>query len=428
MKTTQKNISDSKIEIIFEFDKNDVESQIEKATANLAGNIKMDGFREGKVPANIVKQTVGDMSVFDEALKLAIQKAYPEYVEKNNISIISQPDVLITKLDPEGISECKITVEIIPVLNVKNYKEKANEIMKTKKEVKVEDKEVEDTINWVLESRSNFKELDREVQEHDIVDINYEIIVDGKEQEDLKTVDYKFVVSKEQTFIELNNGVLGMKKGDVKEIEITFKKEFFVEALREKKGIIKVTLNKILQREIPELNDEFVKKLGKFENVDGFKKNIQDGILQEKQAQEEERIKLAILDNISKDIHVEIPKVLIDKEVERILEEIKYRVKDMGMEFCTYLQQIKKTEEEIKKDVYEDARIKVLNVLILREIIELEKINVSEEEIHNKTQQIINDLSYQNPNIKDVDINTINNYSEEILKNEKVFNFLMNKI
>lgn len=146
MKTTQKNLNDSKIEIIFEFDKNDIEDQIKKATENLASNIKLDGFREGKVPANLVKQTVGDISVFDEALRLTIQKAYPEYIEGNKINIVSQPDVLITKMDPEGVSECKITVEIIPILNLKNYKEKALEIVKTKKEVKVEEKEIEDTI------------------------------------------------------------------------------------------------------------------------------------------------------------------------------------------------------------------------------------------------------------------------------------------
>jgi trigger factor len=146
MKTIQKQMTDSKIEITFTFDKNDIDPQMAKATENLASNIKLDGFRAGKVPANIVKQTVGDISVFDEALRLTIQKVYPEYIEQNRIGVISQPEVLITKLVPEGESECKITVEIIPLLNVKNYKEKAKEIMKTKKETKVEDREVEDTI------------------------------------------------------------------------------------------------------------------------------------------------------------------------------------------------------------------------------------------------------------------------------------------
>jgi trigger factor len=85
MKTNQKQINDSKIEIIFEFDKNDVAPQIDKATQNLSANVKMDGFREGKVPADIIKKTIGEIDLYDEALKLTIQNAYPEYVEKNNL-------------------------------------------------------------------------------------------------------------------------------------------------------------------------------------------------------------------------------------------------------------------------------------------------------------------------------------------------------
>ncbi|MDD3808132.1 MAG: hypothetical protein PHG49_00970 [Candidatus Pacebacteria bacterium] len=218
-----------------------------------------------------------------------------------------------------------------------------------------------------------------------------------------------------------------MKKGETKDIDITFGKDFFVEALRGKKGIIKLTLNKILQREIPELTDEFVKKLGKFENVSSFKDNIKNGILEEKKMKEEERIRLNILENIRKDVKIEVPEVLVNKEIERMIGEVKYKIANMGMEFEEYLKQIKKTEEDIKKDMYEDAKQKVLNILILREIIDLEKISVSEKEIQEKSQQIINDISYQNPNAKDIDMNTVNNYSEEILKNEKVFNVLMNQ-
>ncbi|MDD3156242.1 MAG: hypothetical protein PHP14_02345 [Candidatus Pacebacteria bacterium] len=218
-----------------------------------------------------------------------------------------------------------------------------------------------------------------------------------------------------------------MKKGETKDIDVTFGKDFFVEALRGKKGIIKLTLNKILQREIPELTDDFVKKLGKFENVSSFKDNIKNGILEEKKMKEEERIRLNILENIRKDVKIEVPEVLVNKEIERMIGEVKYKIANMGMEFEEYLKQIKKTEEDIKKDMYEDAKQKVLNILILREIIDLEKISVSEKEIQEKSQQIINDISYQNPNAKDIDMNTVNNYSEEILKNEKVFNVLMNQ-
>ncbi len=277
-----------------------------------------------------------------------------------------------------------------------------------------------------MESRSNFIELTRPAQENDIVDINYDVVVDNENQEDLKAVDYKFIISKEQTFPELNQAMIGMNKGDAKDVAITFKKDFYVEALKNKTGTLKVVLNKILQRQVPELTDEFVKKLGKFENVEAFKKNIADGMQMEKQLQEEDRIKVAILTELQKDINVDLPEVLIIRESDRMIEEIKYRISEMGMNFEDYLKQINKSEEDIRKDMRDEAKRKVLNALILREIINLEKITVSQEEIHEKTQQIINDLTYQNPNVKDIDMETLKGYSEEIIKNEKVFKFLMN--
>ncbi len=425
MKSEQKQLSASKIEITFEFEKQDIDPFTKKAAENLSTNMKIDGFREGKIPEEIVKKTVGDIGIWDEALRLTIQDQYPKYIEANNIGIIDQPDVVITKFDPQTTSECKITVEIIPSVPLKNYKEQAQKIAKTRKDVKVEDKEIEDTIKWILESRSSFTELDRPAEENDIVDVNYDVLVDDQTQEELKAINYKFIISKEETFPELNQGVIGMKKNDIKDIPIVFKKDFYIEALKGKNGVLKVTLNKILKRQIPELTDEFVKSLGKFENVDAFKKNLNDGILQEKQMQEEDRIKVAILDEIQKDVSLELPEVLIKRETDRMIDEIKHQISHMNMEFDAYLNQIKKTEEDIRKDIRGDAEKKVLNALILREIIKLEKITVSPEEIHEKSQQIINDLSYQNPNVKDIDMETLNGYSEEIIKNEKVFKLLM---
>lgn len=425
MKSEQKQLSASKIEITFEFDKQDIDIHTKKAAENLSTNMKIDGFREGKIPADIVKKTVGDDGIWDEALRLTIQEQYPIYIEANHISVVDQPNVVITKFDPKTTSECKITVEVVPSIPLKNYKEQASKIAKTRKDVKVEDKEIEDTIKWILESRSTFIELDRPAIDSDIVDISYDVLVDDKAQEELKAINYKFIISKEETFPELNQALIEMKKGDTKNVPMVFKKDFYIESLKEKNGILKVTLNKILQRQIPELTDEFVKKLGNFDNIEAFKKNMHDGILQEKQLQEEDRIKTAILDELRKDINIDLPEVLVSRELDRMIEELKYRISEMNMGFDEYLNQIKKTEDDIRKDIREDAKRKVLNALILREIINLEKIVISPEDIHTKAQQIINDLSYQNPNVKDIDMETLKGYSEEILKNEKVFQILM---
>jgi trigger factor len=146
MKTTQNQLSNCKLEIVFEFDENDIKPNIDKAIENISKDMKLDGFRAGKVPNEMVKQKVGDAVIFDEAVRLSIQQKYPEYIEANDIEVVASPDVLITKLVVNKEAECKITVEIIPGLTLKNYKEVAKEAMKDKKEVKVEEAEIEDTI------------------------------------------------------------------------------------------------------------------------------------------------------------------------------------------------------------------------------------------------------------------------------------------
>jgi trigger factor len=146
MKTTQNQLSNCKIEIVFEFDENDINPNINKALENIASDVKIDGFRTGKVPGEIIKQKVGDATIFDEAVRLTIQQKYPEYVEGNNIEVVSSPDVLITKLVVNKEAECKITVEVIPALEVKGYVAIAKEATKDKKEMKAEESEINDTI------------------------------------------------------------------------------------------------------------------------------------------------------------------------------------------------------------------------------------------------------------------------------------------
>ena len=146
MKTTQNQLSNCKIEIVFEFDENDINPNTNKALENIASDVKIDGFRAGKVPGEIIKQKVGDAAIFDEAVRLTIQQKYPEYVEGNNIEVVSSPDVLITKLVVNKEAECKITVEVIPSLEVKGYAAIAKEATKDKKEMKAEESEINDTI------------------------------------------------------------------------------------------------------------------------------------------------------------------------------------------------------------------------------------------------------------------------------------------
>lgn len=405
--------------------KEDIVPFLTKAADSLSANLKMDGFRPGKVPGEIATKQFGENVVFEEAVVMFIKEAYPKYIEENKIEVVSSPELEITKMVVNEEAECKIKVQIVPSVDLKNYKEKAKEALKEKKEIQVTDADVDTTLNWLRESRSEFKELERGIENGDIVDASYKLFIDEQERPDLAAENYKFIVGKEPVFSAFNTDLMGLKKEDQKDVQVVFPGDYSIEDLRNKNALVKMTINKIMKREIPELNDDFAKKLGKFETVEQLKNNIRDGVQKEKEIQEEERIRLLILEKIKADISVELPEVLVERETKNTFEDVKNKIAEMGMEFTEYLNQIKKTEEDVKKDIAVEAKNKVMNALILREIIRLEKIEPTQEEIDQRAQDIISEISIQNPGAKNIDINMIKNYSAEILRNEKVFDLLL---
>lgn len=425
MKTSKTNVHDSLIEVTFNMTKEDIVPFLAKAADSLSANLKMDGFRPGKVPGEIVAKQFGENVVFEEAVVMFIKESYPKYIEENKIEVVSSPELEITKMVVNEEAECKIKVQIVPSVDLKNYKEKAKEALKEKKEIQVTDADIDTTLNWLRESRSEFKELERGIENGDIVDASYKIFVDDQERPDLASENYKFIVGKEPVFSTFNTDLMGLKKEDQKDVQVVFPDDYSIEELRNKNALAKMTINKIMKRELPELNDDFAKKLGKFETVEQLKNNIRDGIQKEKEIQEEERVRLLILEKIKADVSVELPEVLVERETKNTFEDVKNKIAEMGMEFTEYLNQIKKTEEDVKKDIAVEAKNKVMNALILREIIRLEKIEPTQEEIDQRAQDIINEISIQNPGAKNIDINMIKNYSAEILRNEKVFDLLL---
>jgi trigger factor len=147
MKTSKTNIHDSLIEVTFNMAKEDIVPFLTKAADSLSANLKMDGFRPGKVPGEIATKQFGENVVFEEAVVMFIKEAYPKYIEENKIEVVSSPELEITKMVVNEEAECKIKVQIVPSVDLKNYKEKAKEALKEKKEIQVTDADVDTTLN-----------------------------------------------------------------------------------------------------------------------------------------------------------------------------------------------------------------------------------------------------------------------------------------
>lgn len=427
MEIKQTKKSDSVLEIVFTFDSNDIKPVWEKTINRLGQDMELPGFRKGKIPQNILEEKLGKDYIFEEAAKALLQDEFSNYILKNNIDIIDKPEVTLNKIIPEQYAEFVAKITIIPELDLPDYKQIAEDVAKSKKQIEVSEKEITDTLDWIRDSRSKLEEVDKKIEVNDVADINFEILYNNQPLDGGKEENYKFVVGKEPVFQELNKELMGLGKGDEKEFEITIPKDWPDETLQNKKAIMKVKVNAVLKKNLPELNDEFAKSLGDFENLEALNKSIKEGIHEEKENKEKEKLRLLLLEQIREKIKNEIPEVLISKELEYVLEELKHKVEDIGLEFSQYLAQIKKTEEQIREELRDEAKKRVLNALILREIIKRENIKVSSEELQKKVNELLINLSYQVDDPNKIDREALEGYAQELCENEKAFDLLLNQ-
>lgn len=413
----------SKVEIIICLDQKDILPFKEIALKELNKNLKINGYRLGKAPLAIAENNLSPLKIYEKAAVLAIEKLYPQIVKEKKIQAIGYPNINITKIIPNQEVEFKAEVSILPGLSLPDYKKITQDMKKEKKEVSIEKKEVEEALLWLQNSRSALEKTNRPAKEGDIVTIDYEI----KENESLikngEDKNYSFVLGKGHFMPGFEENLIGMKNGENKFFNLNVPDSWPQEDLQGKKLAVKIALKEIKKKILPSLDDEFAKKLGKFENLEELKKNIVKGLKMEKKEKEKERWRLAILDKIIVSTKADIPEMLVQAEVEKMLEELKIHLEKIQLTFEKYLEQIKKTEEELRKDFQELAKKRVLSGLILREIGILEKIEVSENEIKDKINDIVRQIPEQEIKEK-INPEDLKEFALGIVRNEKVFQIL----
>jgi len=180
----------------------------------------------------------------------------------------------------------------------------------------------------------------------------------------------------------------------------------------------------VKERALPELTQDFIKQLGAFDSLAALKKNINDGIYQEKQEKEKQRVRTMIIEQIAKEIKTEIPDLLIEREIDSMREELKNSIEQMGMKWEDYLAHIKKNADDLRAEWRGNAETRVRVGLSLREIAAREKINVSPEEIQARMSEFLRQFKTAEQAEKNIDPERLNEYTKGILKNEKVFELL----
>ncbi len=422
MKTNINKISESKIELNVEISSEEFSNFIKKAIQQIGKDLEVKGFRKGKAPEKVVEEKVGEEEILTTAANMAIKEKYSSLVSEKEVEPVGQPQVEILKMAKGNPFKFKIKAQVLPEIDLPDYKKIVSKAKKRK--VSVEQKEIEDALNWLQKSRASLTPKEREAKKGDFVEIEYESPQikmkqkpDSSEESKIKD---RFLLGKGHFIPGFEEKLVGMKNGDKKEFSLTFPKKFQRKDLAGKKADFKVKMKAVKKMDLPEINDEFAAKLGNFTDLKSLKENIRGGIKTEKEIKEKQRLRSAILDKIAAETKFEIPENLVEFEKKRLFNNLKAQVtQNLNISFEDYLSSIKKTEKEIRDSLSKEAEKKVRNFLILREIAKEENIEVGEEEIKEKTEQTLN--QYTPEQREKVDVSQLKEYTKGALYNEKVF-------
>lgn len=414
----------SKINLKINLDADEMKKYADKAISHFVEHVEIKGFRAGKAPKHLVEQHVGQSQIDNEAINVAIEDSYTKVIVDNKINVASYPKIDVVKFVPKQELEFKAEVTVMPEVKLPDFKQVAKEVgEKDRQEVKIEEKEIQDALNWLLNSRAKYQKVERPSQKGDLVVASYELRSSGVKVEGGDQKEHPFVLGEGKLIPGFEDGIVGMKIGEEKELSLDVPEDFANKNIAGKKIDIKVKIDDVMERELPKLDDEFAKSLGNFENISALEKNIKEGMLNEKEQAEKERFRIALVSKIAEKSEMEMPEILIESEIDKMMHELEHDIQHRGMELDKYLEHIKKTREDLKKEFRDKAQERVKISLVMREIGKSEDIKITDEEIANKTTEVLTKFDGEK---KDVDPQKLYDYATNILTNEKVFELLEN--
>jgi len=288
----------------------------------------------------------------------------------------------------------------------------------------VPEEEIENELKKLAEMRAKLITVNRPAQLEDNVLVDFSVLQDGVLIENGKSEKHPLVLGKKVFIPGFEDQIVGMKEGEEKTFELTFPAEYHAKHLAGKPATFMVKLGVVQERQIPTIDDAFAQSLGAFESLEKLKESMRQGMLEEVRRKKQEEHRAHILDSLVEKASLEYPTILVEEEETRMMHEFQSQVESMGMKFAEYMAQIKKTEDEMKKEWEPQAKKRLAAHLILLQLAETQEIEVDSqmiEEEMNKTLQ-----SYRN--IKDIekniDMERLYTAIQGQLRNEKVFEFL----
>lgn len=340
--------------------------------------VKIDGFRPGKAPRNIFEKKYGKATIISQAVEDQMQEAYKKALDKFSGDPIIQPTVAIKEVNDEKVTYL-FTFTTKPEVKIKKY----TNLGVKKDEVKVTAKDVNEEIEKMRKEYADLQVKDGKAQKGDTVIIDFEGFDNGKAFDGGKAENYSLELGSNSFIPGFEDALIGTKAGDKKDVNVTFPEDYHAEELKGKPVTFKVTVHEVKTKVLPELNEEFFLDLGleDVKTVEDLKKTIKETMESQKEYEAENKFMDDLFEALLKETTVEIPHELIHEEIDRMIEQYAERLKMQGITLEQFYKFTNSNEDALRSQMHDEAEKRVKLRFAIDEIIDLEKIDATEEEV-----------------------------------------------
>ena len=375
-----KNIHEIKVEITGK----DWEKKLDETFKKIIKKVKIDGFRPGKAPRNIYEQKYGKQSIVVEAVDSCMNEAYVKALKEFKGEPIMQPTVGIEKADETGVIYV-FTFTTKPEIKINKY----TNLGVKKDSVKVTKKDVDAEIEKMRKEYADLTVKDGKAENGDTVIIDFEGFDGDKAFEGGKAENYALELGSNSFIPGFEEALVGVKKGDKKDVNVTFPKDYHAEELKGKPVVFKVLVHEVKTKVYPELDEDFFLDLG-LEDVktkEDLEKKVKETMTEQREYEAENKYVDELFEALLKETSVEVPHELIHEELDRMVEQYAERLKMQGITLEQFYKFTNSSEEALKAQMHEEAEKRVKLRFAIDEIIELEKIDATDEEANHDAEE-----------------------------------------
>ena len=385
MKYTTKAAEKSTVKITIKFDGEEWKNAQTQAYMKTRGRFAVNGFRKGKAPKNVIENAYGKGVFYEEALNTMFSESYGKILDKiqDKYTIVGEPDVSVDDLSDEGVTMVAIA-PVKPEVKISSYKG-----IKIKEYAyNVSDEEVDAEITRVLDRNARKVAVeDRAAVSGDIANIDFVGTVDGVKFDGGEAEGFDLTLGSGQFIPGFEDQVIGMNIGETKDVNVTFPENYQAENLKGKAAVFSVKLNGIQAKELPELNDEFIKEATGSATVEEYKTKVRERLEKQAERRANDATENSILEAIAANTEVEIPQAMIEREIDSLVQKFEYQLMYQGLKLQDYLDFLKVTVAEFRKNYEEQATKNVKSQLIISQLIKEEKLEATEEEVNAKVAE-----------------------------------------